>query len=69
MGGCDGCINVDYAPNAGLRNIVESLEILYDDDTQGISGIMSRADFWQLAAISVIEEAIEIANKECDDGE
>ena len=40
-GGCDGCLNLDNPDNAGLSDLVDSLETLYQE--QGYSDIVSRS--------------------------
>ena len=40
-GGCDGCLNLDNPDNAGLGDLVQSLETLYQE--QGYSDILSRS--------------------------
>ena len=40
-GGCDGCLNVENPDNAGLADLIESLETLYQE--QGYSDIISRS--------------------------
>ena len=40
-GGCDGCLNLDNKDNAGLGDLVASLESLYQE--QGYSDLLSRS--------------------------
>ena len=40
-GGCDGCLNLDNKDNAGLGDLVGSLESLYQE--QGFSDLLSRS--------------------------
>ena len=68
-GKCDGCINLNNTSNNGLEDVIDGLEDLYLNDTYAIYDIMSRADYWQLSAISAIEIAIATANKGCDSNE
>jgi hypothetical protein len=53
VGGCSGCVNLNIPENNGLSDIVGLLEDLY---LQGsYSEIMSRADFWSLAAYVALQ--------------
>ena len=47
---CDGCVNLDQDANNGLDEVIEALEEVYPSDQ------MSRADFWALAGIVVLEQ-------------
>ena len=40
-GGCDGCLNLDNPDNAGLSDLIDSLETVYQE--QGYSDILSRS--------------------------
>ena len=42
--GCDGCINLNIANNAGLAPAVTALEAVYTGG--GVNALMSRSDFW-----------------------
>jgi len=48
---CDGCINVDHAPNAGLGPYITVLNKMYHDTGHKIYELMSQADFWALSAL------------------
>lgn len=52
-GGPDGCLNLDDPDNAGLAHHVEMMEVLW----QPFKNRISRADFWYLAAVTVVEHA------------
>ena len=58
---CDGCINIDNDSNNGLSNSIENLDTLY---LGTYDSLMSRADFWTLAAIAAIERGTRKANGE-----
>lgn len=62
--GCNGCINGTNPENAGLSEYVKEAEGLYAD----YSSVMSRADFWYLAAIAAIEQGINFNNRRCELG-
>merc|ERR1711913_12658 len=47
VGGCDGCLNVNNHDNAGLADLVASLDTLYLANSY--DSLLSRADFWALA--------------------
>ncbi len=56
LGGCDGCLNLERNPdNAGLWRITDAMEPLY----QNHSTLLSRADFWGLAAVVALDLAVE----------
>ena len=61
VGGCDGCINVHNADNAGFASTIPRLEEVYLG--RGFHREMSRADFWALAAIHGLERTLDNANK------
>ena len=63
VGGCDGCLNTDNPDNAGLADIVNNLETVYEDN--GYSALLSRADFWAYAAYSALDIAVGNANTSC----
>merc|ERR1719391_1287496 len=63
VGGCDGCLNVDNPDNAGLADIVASLEDVYVDN--GYNSVLSRADFWALAGVYAVDKTIELNNANC----
>merc|ERR1711915_1118620 len=65
VGGCDGCLNVDNPDNAGLADIVASLEEVYIDN--GYDSVLSRADFWALAGVYAVDKTIELNNADCDE--
>jgi len=64
VGGCDGCLNVDDEDNAGLGDLVDLLEDAYVSN--GLSSLLSRADYWAYASIYAIGKTIENANSDCD---
>jgi len=53
-GGCDGCINHTLIDNAGLKTYSDKLDKEYDANFRDL---MSRADFYMIAAISAIEKS------------
>ena len=53
---CDGCINLNNAANNGLSDYMTWVEDIYT--TEGYDSVLSRADFWQVAAIAATEMAI-----------
>ena len=59
---CDGCINLDNESNNGLSEVIDWLDGLYNNI---YDEIVSRADFWQIAAIAAIERAIAHNNNKC----
>ena len=65
VGGCDGCLNLNNKDNAGLANLTQELEEVYADPDLGYNKLLSRADFWALAATYSVELAIEHNNKMC----
>ena len=65
VGGCDGCLNVNDQENAGLGDLVSSLEAVYQSG--GPSDIISRADMWALLGIWAVEQTIAKNNEECED--
>jgi len=65
VGGCDGCLNVNDQENAGLGDLVASLEAVYQSG--GLSDIISRADMWALLGIWAVEQTIAKNNEECED--
>ena len=64
-GGCDGCLNVNNADNAGLADIVASLDTVYTDN--GYASVLSRADFWALAGIYAVDKSIDLNNADCEE--
>jgi len=67
VGGCDGCLNLDDEDNAGLEDIVNTLEQVYADNN--LSELLSRADFWAYTAILAVERAVRTNNRNCDSAE
>jgi len=68
VGGCDGCINENDPDNAGpMLDQIKILNQRYED--RSYADKLSRADFWQLAAIKAIEVGLANANKATDCGE
>merc|ERR1711997_123206 len=65
-GVCDGCINLNNESNNGLSVVIDALDEVYLNTNNAIYDIMSRADYWQLAAITAIERSITVANRNCD---
>jgi len=65
VGGCDGCLNVNNHDNAGLADLVSSLDTVYT--TNGYNSVLSRADFWALAGIYAVDKTIELNNDDCDE--
>jgi len=62
VGGCDGCLNVDNDSNAGLSDIVGTLEDVYTDVTNGFNTMMTRADFWAISTVATVDAGIKTAN-------
>ena len=62
---CDGCINLDNASNNGLSAYMDWIEDIYNNE--GYSAVVSRADFWQVAAIAATEMAITQNNNAVDE--
>ena len=60
---CDGCINLANPSNNGLANVITYLDSLY---VGTYDGDVSRADFWQLAGISAIEQAVSFSSRNCN---
>ena len=56
VGGCNGCINPSLSANNGLAAIVQQLEALYMGGLY--SAVLSRADFWILAAHVALQQAL-----------
>jgi len=65
VGGCDGCLNVNNHDNAGLADLVASLDTLYL--ANGYDTLLSRADFWALAGVYAVDKTIELNNDDCDE--
>jgi len=65
VGGCDGCLNVNNPDNAGLSDLVDSLDTVYT--TNGYDSVLSRADFWALAGVYAVDKTIELNNDDCDE--
>ena len=63
VGGCDGCLNLDDEDNAGLEDIVTSLEAVYADNN--FSELLSRADFWAYTGILAVERSVKTNNRNC----
>lgn len=63
VGGCDGCLNVNDADNAGFNDLMEALEKVYQ--AKKLGDIISRADFWVYGSIYAIEKTVELANENC----
>ena len=63
---CDGCINLNNTSNNGLSPYITWIDEIYVNGTLDLgpySDIVSRADFWQVAAIAATELAISQNNK------
>jgi len=58
VGGCDGCLNVNNHDNAGLADLVSSLDTVYT--TNSYDSVLSRADFWALAGIYAVDKTIQL---------
>ena len=63
--------NLENESNNGLSDVIEFLENLYGETvtvttttTHNVKDLMSRADFWQLAANSATELAITRSNRD-----
>ena len=65
LGGCDGCLNVNNPDNAGLADLVDSLDTVYT--TNGYDSVLSRADFWALAGVYAVDKTIELNNDDCEE--
>merc|ERR1711874_14965 len=65
VGGCDGCLNVNNHDNAGLADLVASLDTLYLANSY--DSLLSRADFWALAGVYAVDKTIELNNGDCDE--
>merc|ERR1712002_494573 len=65
VGGCDGCLNVNNPDNAGLADLVASLDTVYTSN--GYDTILSRADFWALAGVYAVDKTIELNNDACEE--
>jgi len=58
VGGCNGCLNFKLSDNNGLAGIAQLLESIYDDPKFGpISGLLSHADFYVLAANEAVKQS------------
>lgn len=57
VGGCDGCINLNEADNAGLEDLYSALNVEYENLNLAKLNI-SRADFWALTATVATEISI-----------
>ena len=64
-GGCDGCLNVNNPDNAGLADLVDSLDTVYT--TNDYDTVLSRADFWALAGVYGVDKTIELNNDDCEE--
>jgi len=59
--GCDGCINRNNPGNFGpMLATLEVMDEMYDEK---VENIMSRADFYQLTAITALEQSLKFNNK------
>ena len=58
---------MENSANNGLEPLIVGFEEMYTNTAYGIDGIMSRSDFWQLAATVAIDLGITIANRNCDE--
>jgi len=65
VGGCNGCLNVNNPDNAGLADLVASLDTVYT--TNGYDTVLSRADFWALAGVYAVDKTIELNNDDCEE--
>merc|ERR1711970_137427 len=65
VGGCDGCLNINNHDNAGLADLVASLDTLYLANSY--DSLLSRADFWALAGVYAVDKTIELNNADCDE--
>merc|ERR1711970_929941 len=65
VGGCDGCLNVNNHDNAGLADLVASLDTLYLANSY--DSLLSRADFWALAGVYAVDKTIELNNDDCEE--
>jgi hypothetical protein len=48
IGGMDGCVDLQNVHNGGLASIIDLLQPAYSE--AGGAEVLSRADFWALAA-------------------
>ena len=62
VGGCDGCINLANAANAGLESCVADLNTRYNAETISLT----RADYWAIAGIAAVKAGIQVANRGCN---
>ena len=60
VGGCNGCIKLCQAGNAGIRQYTDALEALRDDPVDDFSTDFTRADFWALASVAALERAVQV---------
>uniref|UniRef100_A0A6B2L7K2 Plant heme peroxidase family profile domain-containing protein n=1 Tax=Arcella intermedia TaxID=1963864 RepID=A0A6B2L7K2_9EUKA len=59
---CDGCMNFDDPHNAGLSDAIEVIDQIFEG--KGFDQVMSRSDWWQLAAhVALIRGGL---NQGCD---
>lgn len=66
--GCDGCVNLGFADNAGLKPAVDNLENLYTNASLNISTLLSRADFWALAGLTAANYAARLQRVREEEG-
>jgi len=64
VGGCNGCININNEDNAGLPDLVATLDTLYTSNN--LDAVLTRADFWAYCSYFALNRAVTIANNNCD---
>ena len=65
VGVCDGCINITDTHNAGLRDVVDALELEWKAYVAGDYPGLGRADFWALSSVAAINQGVRISNRKC----
>jgi len=60
---------LEDADNAGLENVVASLEELRAELFPLNGKTMGRGDFWTLSGLSAVEYSVRIGNEACEEGE
>jgi len=65
IGGCNGCLDLTNANNAGLGPIRDLYEELYMDPKHKFHEAISRADMWALLGLTMARHAAKKNNDEC----
>jgi len=67
VGGCDGCVNIDNDSNNGLADLIDDLEVVYQEND--FEDVISRADMWAILGMYAVQKTIDNNNENCSDCE